>query len=117
MHPIDKFHYVPNEDVEDICLCKPGGYHPVKLGDTFQGQGNSKYRVLQKLGSGSFATIWLAKDLPNGYGIVQMRLSLFSMTSATTLSRCLADNSEIGTMLRLKSLLQMQRQMGTKHSY
>ncbi|RJE20032.1 STYKc [Aspergillus sclerotialis] len=66
MYAIEKFHYVPDEDVEDICMYKPGGYHPVKLGEIFQNGGSSKYRILQKLGSGSFATVWLAEDLLKG---------------------------------------------------
>lgn len=37
----------------------PGGYHPVVLGDIFQ----SQYKVIRKLGEGSFSTVWLARDL------------------------------------------------------
>jgi serine/threonine-protein kinase SRPK3 len=37
-----------------------GGYHPVLLGDTFK---DGRYKVLHKLGWGSFATVWAAKDL------------------------------------------------------
>ncbi|CAM1507169.1 Fc.00g068100.m01.CDS01 [Cosmosporella sp. VM-42] len=36
----------------------PGGYHPVNLGDIF----NSRYRVIRKLGYGSYSTVWLAID-------------------------------------------------------
>ena len=68
----------PGEDVENICLYKGGGYHPVKLGDIFQTQSSSTYRVLHKLGSGSFATVWLARDLSKGLGTAVMRISLFS---------------------------------------
>lgn len=37
----------------------PGGFHPVKLGDTFK---DSRYKVHHKLGWGRFSTAWLAHD-------------------------------------------------------
>lgn len=37
----------------------PGKLHPVHLGDLFSG---SRYKVVRKLGAGSFSTVWLAKD-------------------------------------------------------
>ncbi|KAF8530994.1 kinase-like domain-containing protein [Gautieria morchelliformis] len=36
-----------------------GGYHPVHLDDIFQ----DRYRVVAKLGSGSYSTVWLVDDL------------------------------------------------------
>lgn len=42
------------EWAEQYCL---GGFHPVKLGDTFH---SGKYRVIRKLGEGSYSTVWLA---------------------------------------------------------
>jgi hypothetical protein len=42
------------EWAEEYC---PGGFHPVNLGDTFHG---GKYRVIRKLGDGSYCTMWLA---------------------------------------------------------
>lgn len=47
----------PCEWVEDY---RPGGYHPVLLGDMFN---NGQYKVLRKLGEGSYSTVWLARDL------------------------------------------------------
>lgn len=44
------------EDSGDYCK---GGYHPVKIGDVFQG----RYRVTRKLGWGHFSTVWLCWDL------------------------------------------------------
>ncbi|KAM6501028.1 kinase-like protein [Amanita muscaria] len=44
------------EDWEDYCK---GGYHPVKIGDTFS---EDRYVVVRKLGWGHFSTVWLAKD-------------------------------------------------------
>lgn len=38
----------------------PGGYHPVRIGDVFDG---GKYRVVRKLGYGVYSTVWLACDL------------------------------------------------------
>ena len=48
---------LPCEWVEDYC---PGGYHPVLLGDVFN---NGQYKVIRKLGDGSYSTVWLARDL------------------------------------------------------
>jgi hypothetical protein len=47
---------------ERISGYKMGGYHPVHLGDKFPSRNNPRYRVLHKLGSGAFSTVWLAKD-------------------------------------------------------
>ncbi|KAI1357586.1 kinase-like domain-containing protein [Xylaria arbuscula] len=40
----------------------PGGFHPVHLGETFN---HGQYRVIRKLGDGSFSTVWLARDTKN----------------------------------------------------
>ncbi|KAK0611714.1 kinase-like domain-containing protein [Immersiella caudata] len=37
-----------------------GGYHPVRIGDVFNG---GRYKVLRKLGHGAYSTVWLACDL------------------------------------------------------
>ncbi|KAK7558868.1 protein kinase [Phyllosticta citricarpa] len=44
------------ENLERYC---PGGYHPTHLGDIFHG----RYRVIHKLGWGSYSVVWLARDL------------------------------------------------------
>jgi Protein kinase domain len=38
---------------------KQGGYHPVSLGDRFNG---ARYTVVQKLGWGHFSTVWMSHD-------------------------------------------------------
>ncbi|OAA59695.1 Protein kinase-like domain protein [Niveomyces insectorum RCEF 264] len=47
----------PCEWVEDYY---PGSYHPVDVGDTIYG---GRYKVIRKLGYGSFSTVWLVHDL------------------------------------------------------
>jgi serine/threonine protein kinase len=54
----DQFDLTDFLDVEDLERYAPGGFHPVHIGDTF----NHRYKVIHKLGSGGFATIWLARD-------------------------------------------------------
>uniref|UniRef100_A0A8C4X255 non-specific serine/threonine protein kinase n=1 Tax=Eptatretus burgeri TaxID=7764 RepID=A0A8C4X255_EPTBU len=44
------------EDPNDYCK---GGYHPVRIGDLF----NGRYHVVRKLGWGHFSTVWLCWDL------------------------------------------------------
>lgn len=46
------------EQTERECL-RQGGYHAVKVGDTFK---NGKYRALCRLGVGHFSTVWLCLD-------------------------------------------------------
>ncbi|KAG0151376.1 hypothetical protein CROQUDRAFT_667945 [Cronartium quercuum f. sp. fusiforme G11] len=36
-----------------------GGYHPVRIGETFS---NGRYLIVRKLGWGHFSTVWLAND-------------------------------------------------------
>lgn len=38
---------------------RPGGFHPVCLGDTFK---DGRYKIYHKLGWGGFSTVWLARD-------------------------------------------------------
>ena len=61
----DAFHW-KDDRVEDIGLYRPGGYHPVKLGDTFATfpttasdvPSQLRYRVLHKLGHGILRFGW-----------------------------------------------------------
>ncbi len=39
--------------------CRRGGYHPCRVGETFK---SGRYRVLCRLGSGHFSTVWLCYD-------------------------------------------------------
>jgi serine/threonine-protein kinase SRPK3 len=54
---------VPEPDPGDIeegrDEYRPGGFHPVYIGDVYA----EKYKVLNKLGYGAYSTVWLVKDL------------------------------------------------------
>lgn len=49
------------DDVEDREEYRPGGFHPVLLGDSLPD--NGRYVVIHKLGNGGFATVWLCRDV------------------------------------------------------
>ncbi|KAH8819919.1 protein kinase [Xylogone sp. PMI_703] len=57
-HKHFEFQYMPLENVEHLKRYGPGGYHTVKIGDYL----HDRYRIVHKLGFGSFSTIWLARD-------------------------------------------------------
>lgn len=68
----DLFFYNGNGiGVEDLAKYKPGGLHPILLGDVLPKRGSCmnddakqpRYRIAQKLGFGAFSTVWLARDL------------------------------------------------------
>lgn len=49
-----------SEDIEEgKAAYRPGGFHPVYIGDIF----NGRYKVLNKIGYGGYSTVWLVKDL------------------------------------------------------
>ncbi|CAG8174102.1 unnamed protein product [Penicillium nalgiovense] len=50
--------YEPLEGIERLENYRQGGYHPIQIGDHF----HSRYRVVHKLGHGSYSTAWLARD-------------------------------------------------------
>ncbi|CAM6004104.1 unnamed protein product [Sphagnum balticum] len=49
----------PSTFAEDPDRYRKDGLHPLIIGDTLR---NGRYRIVHKLGSGSFATVWLGKD-------------------------------------------------------
>lgn len=51
--------YVSHEGGESLEYYRPGGYHPVHIGDKYK---DDRYEIIYKLGSGSFSTVWLSKD-------------------------------------------------------
>ncbi|KAF2110989.1 kinase-like domain-containing protein [Lophiotrema nucula] len=59
---IDQSQYNIGVPAEDLALYTPGGYHPVRINDRFR---HGRYEILNKLGFGSFSTVWLARDHQN----------------------------------------------------
>jgi serine/threonine-protein kinase SRPK3 len=53
--------YVPSPSTftEDPDRYREGGLHPLIIGDALK---DARYRIVHKLGSGSFATVWLGRD-------------------------------------------------------
>ena len=52
------FQYQLIEEVELLERYRLGGYHPICVGDVLK----DRYRVVHKLGHGTFSTIWLSRD-------------------------------------------------------
>lgn len=55
--PPIRYRYIP--EVETIDDYRPGGYHPIQINDSLH---DDRYRIVHKLGHGSFSTVWLALD-------------------------------------------------------
>ena len=51
--------------LEEIWKYFPGGYHPVEIGEELH---EGRYRILHRLGHGSFSTVWLALNNHHGTG-------------------------------------------------
>ncbi|CAG8387660.1 unnamed protein product [Penicillium salamii] len=49
----------PEEDIEEgKDVYRPGGFHPVHIGDVY----DDRYKVLNKIGYGLYSTVWLVED-------------------------------------------------------
>ncbi|PWY62197.1 kinase-like protein [Aspergillus eucalypticola CBS 122712] len=68
---------LPCEWIEDY---HPSGYHPIILGDTFN---NGQYKVIRKLGEGSYLTVWLAHNEKNTR-YVALKILVSHQTGSTT---------------------------------
>ncbi len=44
---------------ENVLNYRPGGYHPVVLGETLK---DGRYKIYHKSGYGDFSTVWVARD-------------------------------------------------------
>jgi serine/threonine-protein kinase SRPK3 len=53
--------FIPSQldEIECVEEYRPGGYHPILVGDQFA---HGRYRVIHKLGFGGSSTVWLARD-------------------------------------------------------
>lgn len=49
----------PEEIEEGRAAYRPGGLHPVFIGDIF----DDRFKVLSKIGYGRYSTVWLVRDL------------------------------------------------------
>jgi serine/threonine-protein kinase SRPK3 len=57
------------DHVEDVNMYRPGGHHPVNLGDVV----GHKFKIIHKLGNGGFALVWLARDL-HQHGYIALKI-------------------------------------------
>ncbi|KAH6903319.1 kinase-like domain-containing protein [Coprinopsis sp. MPI-PUGE-AT-0042] len=60
---MEPFHYWQDPQVESYAQYRPGGFHPVHLGDKFM---DGRYTIVHKLGYGCFSTVWLVRDEVQG---------------------------------------------------
>jgi serine/threonine protein kinase len=58
--PYHREYYRYEEEMPVNYTARPGffRFHPVRVGDTYNG-----YKVIRKLGYGTFSTVWLAEDM------------------------------------------------------
>lgn len=96
--------YLPSslDEVEDVQMYAPGGFHPISLGDTLA---NGRYKILHKLGFGSSSTVWLARVEGSRPGSPQL-VTLKVMSAFRSLATSPEILSEVNIPLRLRYKLQ-----------
>ncbi|KAJ6465930.1 kinase-like domain-containing protein [Mycena vitilis] len=91
------------ETTEQIYRYRPGGLHPVHLDDRFTSSGTDRhqYRILHKLGFGSYSSVWFGQNvaLPNrGVVLKFVAAQCTGKTSEVEINKYLASrsNEELG---------------------
>lgn len=77
MLTVDDFHFYSMGMTEEITLYCPGGYHPIIVGDILRpsdGGDERGYRIMNKLGWGSYATVWLAQKTDSSADFVAVKV-------------------------------------------
>lgn len=80
--------YISRSAAENLEQYRPGGFHPVLIGDVI----HERYQIVHKLGYGAFSTVWLAKNLQqekNKPRYVSIKIVAASETGKTNESRIL----------------------------
>ncbi|KAJ5239142.1 kinase-like domain-containing protein [Penicillium chermesinum] len=76
--PQHRIEYMPIEDVEKLERYRPGGYHPITIGEQLGG----RYSIVHKLGFGSYSTVWLARNKESGkYVAIKIPVSTLDSTA------------------------------------
>ncbi|KAL0565056.1 hypothetical protein V5O48_016981 [Marasmius crinis-equi] len=78
---------------EDMTRYTHGGYHPCIVGNILHGQ-SSSYRIVHKLGFGSYATVWLAEMMDASKAFVAVKVSTADGLSAREAESLRAVQSE-----------------------
>ncbi|KAH8782036.1 kinase-like domain-containing protein [Hyaloscypha sp. PMI_1271] len=81
---------------EKMSRYRPGGFHPVCLGDTFK---EGRYKICHKLGWGGFSTVWLAWD-----GVLEMWVSIKVKSADST-----ENDRELGALRVLQEKMAIHR--------
>ncbi|KAI0439797.1 serine/threonine-protein kinase SRPK3 [Xylaria telfairii] len=75
---------------EHVDSYRPGGFHPVHLGDVLC----DRYRVIRKLGYGSFATVWLAVDsISSNCVALKVHAANVDVSNELSINQHLVDNA------------------------
>ncbi|KAI3321373.1 serine protein kinase [Xylariaceae sp. AK1471] len=82
---------------------RPGGYHPVHLGDVFN---DGQYKVIRKLGNGSYSTVWLAHDLKNSR-YVALKVLVSEISESTNELRILRHISQVAPLQGAQHITQL----------
>jgi serine/threonine protein kinase len=91
--------------LENPAMYKPGGYHPIAIGDELH---NGRYRIIHSLGHGTFSTVWLALDQRYEKTIIADANTPCSRYVAVKISTACSQNDEVAILRQLQGRPQSQ---------